>query len=298
MDRCGRKSQGNSSSSWNEWYRPSRLVFVEGIASAPVFKLLGKAGKWLLGKSGLKKAVQSNFNLDFINEKPYVTPEEFYSLDVVPRSTLKYNNPIKNPLTDFSYEKVKMSKGVGGDFNPTTGKVRISETLTPMREAATKVHEFRHRLDETYKRIIPQNKLLDSYKVYRGAAHKASSELEEKMATNTEFRYLLFNEYTKKFGKKPTVAELNKYIDNMSVEELSSRLNMVNGYGQDYVGTFSKWVDGERKIVYETSDRQRGELLNKTVDNWEKNIKSALKYVPGITGATLVPKNKNSQPSN
>lgn len=54
----------------------------------------------------------------------------------------------------------------------------------------------------------------------------------------------------------------------------------------------------ERKIVYETSDRQRGELLNKTVDNWEKNIKSALKYVPGITGATLVPKNKNSQPSN
>lgn len=253
---------------------------------SPEFDLLGllggvKALKQLLPKSS--KSLSQPGNSLMVK----VTPEEFYREDVIPRSTLKFNNSIKQPFEDFSYIKTTLPKGVSGDYNVVTNKVRIGNNLNPLQEASTKVHEFRHRLDTKYKLNIPQETLLKSYKTFNGVKHNASKTISEKMTTNTELRYNLFNEYVNKYGRKPTIQELNRYIDQMPVEELSSKLSQVNGYGQDYVETFSKWIKSN-------SNNTRPEDLNKMIDNWNTNIKSALKYVPIGTGAALVPKNNNN----
>ena len=73
----------------------------------------------------------------------------------------------------------------------------------------------------------------------------------------------------------------------MSVKDLSTRLGQVNGYGSDYVGTFSRWLKNN-------SNNARTEDLSKMIDNWGLNIKSALKYVPMSTGV-LVPKINNEK---
>lgn len=261
----------------NRFYKKGNLEIV-----SPEFDLIGLAsGIKNLGK--LLK-VSKSLSPETSNLAVKVTPEEFYSKDVVPRSTLKFNNPIKSPVENFSYIKTSMPKGVSGGYNPITNKVRISNNLNPLQEASTKVHEFRHRLDTKYKLNIPQENLLKSYKIYSGIKHPASKTVAEKMTTNTELRYNLFNEFTNKYGRTPTISELNKYIDSMPVEELSSRLSRVNGYGSDYVGAFSKWLKNN-------SNNTRPEDLNKMIDTWNTNIKSALKYVPVGTGAILVPKN-------
>lgn len=264
----------------NQFYKKGNLNIV-----SPEFDLLGIAGgiknlagllktsKQIMPQSGTKLAVK-------------VTPEEFYSKDVVPRSTLKFNNPIKTPVNDFSYIKTELPKGITGNYNPVTNKVRIGNNLDPLQEASTKVHEFRHRLDTQYKLNIPQESLLKSYKTFSGVKYPGSKTMAEKMTTNTELRYNLFNEYANKYGRTPTIQELNRYIDSIPVEELSSKLNQVNGYGSDYVGTFSKWLKSN-------SGNTRPEDLNKMIDNWNINIKSALKYVPVGTGAVLVPKSNN-----
>lgn len=262
---------------------PVSILFEKGLP------LVFKAGK--VAKNGFSSINPSSSN----TSGRIVTPEQFYSSDVVPRSFLRFNNPIQKPLKDFSFRRTTLPEKQAGFFNRATGEVVINNKLAPFEDSSTRVHEFRHKLDEMYKRIQPQNQLLESsYKVYSGAANKGSSLLEEKMATNTELRYQLFNDFTQKYGRIPTVQELNKYIDNLSVKDLSSKLYRVNGYGQDYVGTFKKWIDRERKAIESTADFKRNDRLNNTINSWEQNIKTTLKYVP--VGAGLLPKKKNTQP--
>lgn len=263
----------------NRFYKKGNLDIV-----SPEFDLIS-LGRGIQNVSNLFKTSKSVGS--GASELPVkVTPEEFYKEDVIPRSTLKYNNPIKTPVDDFSYIKANLPKGVLGDYNSVTNKVRVGNNLTPLRESATKVHEFRHRLDTKYKLNIPQENLLKSYKTFAGTNHSASKTIAEKMTTNTELRYNLFNEFANKFGRKPTIPELNKYIDQMPVEELSTKLYNTNGYGSDYTGTFSRWIKNN-------ANNLRTEDLNKMIDNWGVNIKSALKYVPVSSG--LIPKNNNSK---
>lgn len=264
---------------------PVGSFIVANIALNPIFKATNNITKQWLAKfrdtsSKVAYSNPSQYEIDY-NKRFLISPEEFYTNDVYPRSSIKYNNPVRQPLTDYSYTySSELPKNTEGAFYKNSGIIKIKSGLPPLKDASVKVHEFRHKLDNQYKLNIPQNQLLQNYKSYNGII-PGSDLIEEKMATNTQLRYLLANEYAEKFGKKPTIYNLDRYIEQMGERELLTKLARTNGYGSDYTYTFMNFIKP-------LSDKKRYEAISSKV----QNIKKALKYVPTVGGFSMTENKK------
>lgn len=245
---------------------------------------------------------QSVSSYDFFDESnpqnlSPISVKKFFKNDVERRTHILENPAFISDNDDwYKYELHDFQKGVLGDYTPEIDRVRISRTLDPLTSHTTKVHEFRHKLESRYPLNYWQRNHLDkAYRIFstKEPRNVESRSLSEKTATNTELRANLYHKFRQLNGREPRdIREMDKFIDNLSKVEIRDALRNINGYGNDYVESILSRIE---------SAKQEGlpkEAIQDGVNAWVENIKQALKYVPVVSGVSLIPKNKNTQPSN
>lgn len=248
------------------------------------------------------KTKQSVGSYDFFDESnpqnlSPISVKKFFKNDVEKRTHILENPAFISDNDDwYKYELHDFQKGVLGDYTPEIDRVRISRTLDPLTSHTTKVHEFRHKLESRYPLNYWQRNHLDkAYRIFstKEPRNPESRSLSEKTATNTELRANLYHKFRQLNGREPRdIREMDKFIDNLSKVEIRDALRNINGYGNDYVESILSRIE---------SAKQEGlpkEAIQDGVNAWVENIKQALKYVPAVSGVSLIPKNKNTQPSN
>lgn len=305
---------------------PIGQLYVEGVVLNPVFKGLGRVAEYGLAKAGnkwarakiinrqmqnisadigekniIKKSTRVG-NFDFFDETlpQNISPidtKKFFQKDLEARARF-LDNAIMIPSTDdwYKYKLVNFTDNTAGIYDPNLNEVLISKNLDKIPTYTTKIHEFRHKLEQRYKLNPYQQKIIeDAYRLFktRPPKYEDAATLSEKVATNTELRYKLYYKFMQANGREPKdIYELNTFIDNLSGSELKDELLNINGYGNDYVQSFVS------RLFKAKDDGYPKEIINEGVQEWVNNIKNALKYVPSVSGVTLIPKNKNTQPGN
>lgn len=213
--------------------------------------------------------ISDNSSLPIGTHNDLIT-KEFFDNDFMERARRGGNQAPSHSKDWYDYDKVpegSLGDKVVGIYHRNQGRVKVSNA-----DNATRAHEFRHKMDDYYPLDNNQEAILnDAYKVYDNTSYRweGSKSVSEKMATNTELRRTLYDDFTSKMGRNPSVDELNSYIDQVGKKELSDRVSVVNDYGADY---FTSIVEHSKTIP---KDKHK-ELS----DTWIKNIKTAIKTVP------------------
>jgi hypothetical protein len=118
----------------------------------------------------------------------------------------------KNNFLYDLYPEDGIAEGVSGSYSRITDNAKIAEHPNKNRFNNTISHEFRHRFEDTEWTSDKYENLLNRAYTTKNRAH---AKLVEKQATNTEMRNRLYLEYQRKYGKTPTVKEMNKLIDSL-----------------------------------------------------------------------------------
>lgn len=116
-----------------------------------------------------------------------------------------------------------------------------------------------------------------------------SKRISEKIATNAEMRYMFDQLYFNKFGTKPTVSQLNTFINTLPDEEfVKVLLSAESGYIETYLmNIVKKFPKGEYFDIYVPSYHIPTKIrVNKNIVGSQalKDLRQAITSVPSVTG--------------
>ena len=198
---------------------------------------------------------------------------QYYADDVLPRDILtseadklKFLNTDKNFEYDL-YPQAYFSNGVAGHYDRLDDKIRLNGGYTSNKDLLDNVmaHEVNHRynrefpLDKEHNRILNRAYTVQSDLDTRTA--RAARKPSEKRATNVNIRHRLQTDLRNTLGHNPTKAEMDKFIDSLSDQELLDRLGSASSYGSAYL----------------MSIEDRADLVKQPADQYKKARTTALR---------------------
>lgn len=259
-----------------------------GIASAAlrsIFPTYGATAAWLAFGDNNKNNMLVVPNSSTRNTTPIETGllnkevRQYYADDVLPRDILtseadklKFLNTDKNFEYDL-YPQAYFSNGVAGHYDRLDDKIRLNGGYTSNKDLLDNVmaHEVNHRynrefpLDKEHNRILNRAYTVQSDLDTRAA--RAARKPSEKRATNVNIRHRLQTDLRNTLGHNPTKAEMDKFIDSLSDQELLDRLGSASSYGSAYL----------------MSIEDRADLVKQPADQYKKarttTLRKALKRI-------------------
>lgn len=198
---------------------------------------------------------------------------QYYADDVLPRDILtseadklRFLNTDKNFEYDL-YPSSYFNGNVAGHYDPYADKIRLNGGYTANKDILDNVmsHEVNHRYNREFPLDKEHNRILNrAYTVEPDldtSAARAARKPSEKRATNVNIRHKLQTDLRDTLGRKPTKAEIDKFIDSLSDQELLDRLGNTSSYGSAYL----------------MSIEDRADLVNQPADQYKKARVTALR---------------------
>ena len=233
------------------------------------------------------------------------------------------DNDITNNIARNTVWRNLSKENAAGTFSPSG--IIIDSSQGPLFIPPTYLHEIRHAFDFSpkYNMVTVKNPLLkflgmDPTKTFKKGTLRpiqlnkqqlqlldrayptkstqkipfigdASKRISEKIATNAEMRYMFDQLYFEKFGVKPTLSQLNTFINTLPDEEFVRVLCSANsGYIETYLHNIVKnFPKGERFSFYVPSYRIPTKLMvNKNIIGSQalKDLRQAITSVPSVAG--------------
>ena len=202
--------------------------------------------------------------------------KDYYATDVIPRDVIHTDNQSFITDENFVYNILPnehFNPGVAGYYDRLNDRIAINNSYATDKNTLDNVmsHEVDHIYNNQYPLDKQHNKILNSaYTVQDdniSRAARSARKSSEKRATNKNLRHSLYTELKEQLGHKPTVKELDEFIDSIPDQELLDRLYRANSYGAAYV----------------MSIEDRAELQKTPVDQYKKTrvskIRKALKRI-------------------
>ena len=153
---------------------------------------------------------------------------QYYADDVLPRDILtseadklRFLNTDKNFEYDL-YPSSYFNGNVAGHYDPYADKIRLNGGYTANKDILDNVmsHEVNHRYNREFPLDKEHNRILNrAYTVEPDldtSAARAARKPSEKRATNVNIRHKLQTDLRDTLGRKPTKAEIDKFIDSLS----------------------------------------------------------------------------------
>ena len=198
---------------------------------------------------------------------------QYYADDVLPRDILtseadklRFLNTDKNFEYDL-YPSDYFKENVAGHYDPYADKIRLNGGYAANKDLLDNVmsHEVNHRYNREFPLDKEHNRILNrAYTVEPDLdtpAARAARKLSEKRATNVNIRHKLQTDLRDTLGHNPTKAEMDKFIDSLSDQELLDRLGSASSYGSAYL----------------MSIEDRADLVNQPADQYKKARTTALR---------------------
>ena len=184
---------------------------------------------------------------------------------------LKDDNFYKYRIEEPSYTGGEITEV--GSYNALTDEVILDE-----KEFDTLVHELRHRADMG--RGFPLSE--DSYNLLNSAyrtTDNIASDMTEKIATNTELRALIFQNFLIKNERLPkSHEELDSYINSLSNKDIGNMLSNLSYYGRKYA-----------EDIYNSGNEARDRI---------GIVRKALKIVPALGAGVIFDEMMKSNSNN
>lgn len=268
-------------------------------------------------REAYKTYTENKKNLD--NYKKSV--REFYVNDVFPRaekygaerfneealdkalSKVRFRNPISSALDMFVSGRAVQPVGIsqGSDL---LRKIQLNPFANNTDK--TLVHEVGHYLHDKYKYpglalervaddFVPNYKNSGlNFLNWKGGLGKsgAMSDLgaEELEQTMREMRYAARQSFNKKYGRMPSVDEIDDYIKNKNDWDVASAFSRTNGYGEDITqAAFNEMQNSYPLLVSDTDF-----MLDGTASKLGKAVKNLIVY-PSMAGITINSLANNNQ---
>ena len=198
---------------------------------------------------------------------------QYYADDVLPRDILtseadklKFLNTDKNFEYDL-YPSGYFNGNVAGHYDLYADKIRLNGGYAANKDLLDNVmaHEVNHRYNREFPLDKEHNRILNrAYTVEPDLdtpAARAARKPSEKRATNVNIRHRLQTDLRNTLGHNPTKAEMDKFIDSLSDQELLDRLGSASSYGSAYL----------------MSIEDRADLVKQPVDQYKKARTTALR---------------------
>ena len=233
------------------------------------------------------------------------------------------DNEITNNIARNTVWRNLYKENAAGTFSPSG--IIIDSSQGPLFIPSTYLHEIRHAFDFSpkYNMVTVKNPLLEFLgmnpaKIFKKGTLRpiqlnkqqlqlldrayptkstqkipfiedASKRISEKIATNAEMRYMFDQLYFEKFGVKPTLSQLNTFINTLPDEEFVRVLCSTNsGYIETYLHNIVKnFPKGERFSFYVPSYHIPTKLMvNKNIIGSQalKDLRQAITSVPSVAG--------------
>lgn len=198
---------------------------------------------------------------------------QYYADDVLPRDILtseadklRFLNTDKNFEYDL-YPSGYFNGNVAGHYDLYADKIRLNGGYAANKDLLDNVmaHEVNHRYNREFPLDKEHNRILNrAYTVEPDLdtpAARAARKPSEKRATNVNIRHRLQTDLRNTLGHNPTKAEMDKFIDSLSDQELLDRLGSASSYGSAYL----------------MSIEDRADLVKQPADQYKKARTTALR---------------------
>ncbi|MBQ7819900.1 MAG: hypothetical protein IJ341_09425 [Bacteroidales bacterium] len=150
--------------------------------------------------------------------------KDYYATDVIPRDVIHADNQSFITDENFVYDILPnehFNPGVAGYYDRLNDRIAINNSYATDKNTLDNVmsHEVDHIYNNQYPLDKQHDKILNSaYTVQDdniSRAARSARKPSEKRATNKNLRHSLYTELKEQLGHKPTVKELDEFIDSI-----------------------------------------------------------------------------------